>query len=106
MRKPPDPDHRTARRRQDADRAVQRLRVSAWISERFSSGFESAPAPDLRPAAPDGRQQTFELLAPTAALRPSELTGTASADAAGAAHERQVDLIPPTNSAPTVAPAR
>src|SRR3954470_17072787 len=87
------PDHET------------RVRVIAWISERFSSGFESAPAPDLRPAAPDG-QRAFELLAPTAALRPSELTGTASADAAAAAHERQLDLIPPTNPAPTVAPAR
>src|SRR4051812_1863151 len=88
------PDHQT------------RVRVIAWISERFSSGFEGAPAPNLRPAAPDGRQQTFELLAPTAALRPSELTGTASADAAAAAHERQLDLIPPTNPAPNVAPAR
>src|SRR3954469_7965693 len=88
------PDHET------------RVRVIAWISERFSSGFESAPAPDLRPAAPDGRQRTFELLAPTAALRPSELAGAASADAAAAEHERQLDLVPPTNPAPTVAPAR
>jgi hypothetical protein len=38
------PDHET------------RVRVIAWISERFSTGFESAPAPDLRPAAHDGRQ--------------------------------------------------
>src|SRR3954447_27009250 len=37
------PDHET------------RVRVIAWISDRFSSGFESAAAPDLRPGAADGR---------------------------------------------------
>jgi hypothetical protein len=88
------PDHET------------RVRVIAWISERFSSGFESAQPVDRRPVALYGRQETFAFRAPTAATRTSDLTNATSAAPAAALDERQLNLVSLTTAAPAVAPAR
>src|SRR3954465_15637573 len=72
------PDHET------------RVRVIAWISERFSNGFERAQLVDRRPVALYGRQETFALRAPTGATRTSDLTAATSAEPAAAPDARQL----------------
>ena len=88
------PDHET------------RVRVIAWISERFSGGFESAQPMDRRPVALYGRRETFALgPRPLRRGRPISLPQRVREPAA-APDARQFDLVPLTNAAPAVAPAR
>ena len=88
------PDHET------------RVRVIAWISERFSGGFESAQPMDRRPVTLYGRQETFALRPPTAATRTTDPPPQRVRNPRRPRTHGSSIWFRWTNAAPAVAPAR